>query len=437
VAVEPPVACGDLSPVDVHAPWANVLGATWVGYQVIQQREPVQTVRWAPLGMMEPAHHEQLPVDGMVGLIQPRAGHWQTGVVEDRLPGRFLGPDPVPYALAVDRPRRVHDMIRNVAQVLAERQHAYAVARASPVQEPRPPRVARLADRGRDGCQLPGKRVDRMAEAMAQARLRKARAQALDGAFKPSHAQAADPRGGLWMGRGAVKRAIGLGQGRRPHLLAVAQRPAHAAPDTRREGHVVGQTMAGLCISQDRRRPGQTTPCPHRDEMLVAEGADATRDGHGGDMAADRAQFPTEPSRPREQGGVDGVRTHGARAQDQGGEDRAHRATRGTLAAPARPPMQTDANIMRVARQTPSAATGCLVCQLKAEGEAERHPQCAKGVAGGTELKGGCFVRKIDGDGPVFACRFGCFPQVLPPGHQVSYAHETRGGEHIEISRQS
>jgi hypothetical protein len=249
VAVEPPVACGDLSPVDFHAPWANVLGATLVGSQVIQQREPVQTVRWAPLRMMEPVHHEQLPVDGMVGLSQPRAGHWPTGVVEDRLPVRLLGPDPVPYALAVDRPRRVHDVIRNVAQLLAEHHHACAVARASPVQEPRPPRAARLADRGRDGCQLPGKLVDRMAEAMAQARLRQARAQALDGAFKPSRAEASEPRGGLVMGRGAVKLAIGLGQGRRLRLLGVAQRPEHAAPDTRREGHVVGQTMAGLFIS--------------------------------------------------------------------------------------------------------------------------------------------------------------------------------------------
>jgi hypothetical protein len=352
VAVEPPVAWWDCSPVDFHVPWANVLGVTLVGSQVIQQRETVQTVRWAPLGMMEPCHHAQLPVDGLGGLIQPRAGHWPTGVVEDRLPARFLGPDPVPYALAVDRPSRVHDVIRHVAQVLAERQHASAVARASPVQEPRPPRAARLADRGRDGCPLPGKLVDRLAAAMAQGRRRKARAQALEGAFKPSRAEAADPIGGLWMGRGAVKRAIGRGQGRRPRLLGVAQRPEHAAPDTRREGHVVGQTMAGLFISQDRRRQGQTPPGPHRDETLLAAGADETRDGHGGDMAADRAPFQTEPSRPREQGGVDGVSTHGAIAQDQGGEDREHCATRGTLAAPARPPMQTDTAIMRVARHT-------------------------------------------------------------------------------------
>jgi hypothetical protein len=362
----------------------------------------------------------------MVGLSQPRAGHWPTGVVEDRLPARLLGPDPLPYALAVDRPSRVHDMIRNVAHVLAERQHAYAVARASPVQEPRPPRAARLADRGRDGCQLPGKLVDRMTEAMAQARLGKARARALNGAFKPSRAEAADSRGGLWMGRGAVKLAIGLGQGRRPRLLAVAQRPEHAAPDTRREVHLVGQTMAGLCISQDRRRQGQTTPCPHRDSTLVAEGADETRDGHGRDMAADRAPFQTEPSRPREQGGVDGVRTHGARAQDQGGEDRAHRATRGTLAAPERHPMQTDTDIMCVARQTPSAATGCLVCQLKAEGEAERHPQFAKGFAVGTELKGGRFVRKIDGDGPVFSGLAGIVSPGSPAGQMVGAAGDPR-----------
>jgi hypothetical protein len=88
--------------------------------------------------------------------------------------------------------------------------------------------------------------------------------------------------------------------------------------------------------------------------------------------------------------------------------------------------MQTDTDIMRVARQTPSAATGCLVCQLKAEGEAERHPQCAKGVAGGTELKGGRFVRKIDGDGPVFAGLAGIVSPGSPAGQMVGAAGDPR-----------
>jgi hypothetical protein len=88
--------------------------------------------------------------------------------------------------------------------------------------------------------------------------------------------------------------------------------------------------------------------------------------------------------------------------------------------------MQTDTAIMRVARHTPSAATGCLVCQLKAEGEDESHPQFAKGFAVGTELKGGRFVRKIDGDGPVFAGLAGIVSHGSPTGQMVGAAGDPR-----------
>jgi hypothetical protein len=61
---------------------------------------------------------------------------------------------------------------------------------------------------------------------------------------------------------------------------------------------------------------------------------------------------------------------------------------------------------MRVARQAPSTATGCLVFELKAEGEKESDHQFYKGLAVANELKVGRFVPKIDGDGAVFSSRF-------------------------------
>ena len=73
---------------------------------------------------MEPFHREQFPLDGVMRLIQQGAGHGHRWGFEDRIPARFLGPDPLPYALAVDRPNRVRDVIRKVAQLLAERKHA-------------------------------------------------------------------------------------------------------------------------------------------------------------------------------------------------------------------------------------------------------------------------------------------------------------------------
>ena len=91
-------------------------------------------------------------------------------------------------------------------------------------------------------------------------------------------------------------------------------------------------------------------------------------------------------------------------------------------------PTQADTDIMRVARQAPAAATGRLVCELKAKGQEEGEDAFDKRLAIAKQLKVGRFVLKIDGDGAVFAGRFGCCAHVSPPGHQVSSADETRWG---------
>ena len=98
---------------------------------------------------------------------------------------------------------------------------------------------------------------------------------------------------------------------------------------------------------------------------------------------------------------------------------------------------QTDTHVMGVARQAPASTTGGLMFELKAkrqdEGEdtfEERLP-----IAKQPEIRR--FAPEINGDGAVFSRRFGCSPHVSPPGHQVSHAHETQCGEHIEISRPS
>ncbi len=47
-----------------------MLGATLGGYQVVQMGQPSQRRLWAPVGMMAALHHEQLPLHGVMGLIQ-------------------------------------------------------------------------------------------------------------------------------------------------------------------------------------------------------------------------------------------------------------------------------------------------------------------------------------------------------------------------------
>jgi hypothetical protein len=73
--VEEPVACGDGASFDFHPTLASVLSAPLVGHEVIQMREPAQKRLRAPVGMMEALHHEELPVNRVMGLIQQGAGH--------------------------------------------------------------------------------------------------------------------------------------------------------------------------------------------------------------------------------------------------------------------------------------------------------------------------------------------------------------------------
>ena len=85
--------------------------------------EPSQECLLAAFEMVESLHHEQLPVDGVVGLIQQRAGHRHPGVCKHRIPAGFLVLKPLPYALAIGRPRRGGDVVGKVAQPLAQGQH--------------------------------------------------------------------------------------------------------------------------------------------------------------------------------------------------------------------------------------------------------------------------------------------------------------------------
>jgi hypothetical protein len=67
--VEEPVACWDGSSFDFHPTLSGMLSAPLVGHQVIQMGEPAQKRLRAPVGMMEAFHHEQLPLESVMGLV--------------------------------------------------------------------------------------------------------------------------------------------------------------------------------------------------------------------------------------------------------------------------------------------------------------------------------------------------------------------------------
>ena len=91
---------------------------------------------------------------------------------------------------------------------------------------------------------------------------------------------------------------------------------------------------------------------------------------------------------------------------------------------------------MGVTRQTPAAATGRLVYELKAKGQEKGEDAFDKRPAIARQLHVGGFILEVNGDGAVFSRRFGGCAHMSPLGHQVSQANETRWGERAEISRQ-
>ena len=94
-----------------------MLSPTLIGDQVVQMGQPAQKRLLAPFGMMEAFHREELPLDGVMGLIQERAGHRHLGVCKDRIPARFLGAKPAPHPRAIGCSSRDGDVIGKVASL--------------------------------------------------------------------------------------------------------------------------------------------------------------------------------------------------------------------------------------------------------------------------------------------------------------------------------
>src|SRR5262249_57662833 len=96
-------------------------------------------------GMMDLLYGEQFSLDGIMRLIQERAGHRHPGAFKDGIPARLLLVEPAPDALAVGFPGALCHAVGKVAEPLPQRTHPQALARARPVGpgvEPRAPSLA-------------------------------------------------------------------------------------------------------------------------------------------------------------------------------------------------------------------------------------------------------------------------------------------------------
>src|SRR5215813_1347841 len=91
-----------------------------------------------------------------------------------------------------------------------------------------------------------------------------------------------------------------------------------------------------------------------------------------------------------------------------------HRFAPRTLDPPDGHPTQAHTPIMGVAGQAPASITGGLMLQLEAEGQKESEDALEKRLAIAQQVEVGGFVSKIDRDGAVVSCRFGCCAHVSP-----------------------
>jgi hypothetical protein len=69
--------------------------------------------------MVKRFHHEQFPVDSIMGLIQQGARHGHLGIDEHRIPACFLGLEPAPYPRAMGHSRALCHVVSKAAEPLA------------------------------------------------------------------------------------------------------------------------------------------------------------------------------------------------------------------------------------------------------------------------------------------------------------------------------
>ena len=107
-----------------HATLPRMLSPTLIEDQVIQVGEPREERLLAAMWVMKAFHGEQFPLQGVVCLIQQGTGHGHLGICEHRIPARLLLLHPAPHPRAIGWPRRGGDVVRKVAQALAQGKYA-------------------------------------------------------------------------------------------------------------------------------------------------------------------------------------------------------------------------------------------------------------------------------------------------------------------------
>jgi hypothetical protein len=209
--------------------------------------------------------------------------------------------------------------------------------------------------------------------------------------------------------------------------------PEHTATDDGGQIDTVGETVAVFFIGEKICRQGQLTAGQHGDQTLVAQGADQAVESHRGDVAHDRTPCETEATVGDGQRLPSHVGAHVTVTQDQLGQDSEDGFTGSALNPPDREATKADTRIMRVSRQASTAVTGRFVGELEAKSQEKGEDAFDKRLAVAKQLYVGGFVVKIDGDGPVFSCRFGGVAHVSPLWYRALNVRRHDAGNALKL----
>ena len=95
--------------------------------------------------------------------------------------------------------------------------------------------------------------------------------------------------------------------------------------------------------------------------------------------------------------------------------DRKHGFAHGPLDAPDGETTRPNTDVMRVAGETPTPATGRRACELKAKGQEKGQDELDKclAIVKPAQVRG--FILEINGDSAVVPCLCGCCAQGVTP----------------------
>ena len=167
--IEEAVCGGYASAFHFHATLPGMLGTTLIRDEAVQVGEPREKRLLAATGMIEGLHHEEVPVDGVMGVIEQRCWSRASAALRARHTSLPSWPETPGAPARHWLPHCVRDVVRKASQPLTQGKHAHACALSCPVPQGVELGAERLTERGRDGHEFLRRFEERLAQAGPQA----------------------------------------------------------------------------------------------------------------------------------------------------------------------------------------------------------------------------------------------------------------------------